>query len=333
MNLSFSTSLTSVQTVIDSTSLKAFHTCKRYYKYRIVDGWTKRDMGPHLAFGQYFHIGRETYEKAKAQGAEHNEALRVAVRATLLAAWDQNLNRPWNSGHPEKNRWNLIRSLVWYLDTFGQHDRLQTIILANGRPAVEQSFKFVAFDPADGEILTSPATGEQIMVAGHFDRVAFQGGFPYVCDAKTTGSQLDQKYWSQFTPDDQISLYTYAGRAGLMNVDNPGWGDKPVLPMQRDIQGVIIDAVKVKVTFTDFQRQEILRDNFQLEEWFAGFKYDVQIMAELAERNYWPMNPTACHNYGGCMFREVCSKTPGARKQFLETFYIRDIWDPMIPRE
>jgi hypothetical protein len=333
MNLSFSTALTPVQTVIDHTSMKAFKTCPRYYFYRIVEGWVSKEESPHLVFGQHFHTGREVYEKSKAKGNGHELALRDAIKSVMKATWNYKLNRPWWSGHNEKNRFNLIRSLVWYLDDYGRNDPLQTIILRNGKPAVEQSFKFVAYNPLNGDILTSKITGEQIMIAGHFDRVAMQGDYPYVCDAKTTKNQLNEKFWAQFDPDNQVSLYTYAGRCGLMNVDDPGWETKSLLPMQHEIQGVIIDGIEVKVSFSRFDRREILRDNYQLEEWFRDFQYNVNLMGQMAEANYWPQNDSACGNYGGCPYRSVCSKTPGARKQQLEAFYTHEIWDPMIPRE
>lgn len=317
MNNSFSTQLPGLQLVIDHTSMKTFMTCPQYYKYRIVDGWQTRDTSPHLSFGQYFHEGREIYEKAKANNADHEQALIVAIRHVLTITWDHVTNHAWHSGHGEKNRNTLLRSLIWYLDDYGKNDTLETLILASGKPAVEQSFKFGPKNQKTGQELTA-ITGEQILVAGHFDRIALQQGYPYVCDVKTTSYyQLDDKFWAQFTPDNQVSLYTYAGQAGLMT----------------PIRGVIIDGVRVKVTFTEFSRREIMRDPNQLEEWYRGFEYNVSLMGQMAERNFWPMNDSACTQYGGCPFLSVCSKTPGARRQQLETFYTKEIWDPTIPRE
>jgi hypothetical protein len=45
------------------------------------------------------------------------------------------------------------------------------------------------------------------------------------------------------------------------------------------------------------------------------------------------MNDTACDKYGGCEFREVCSKSPSVRDKFLKAdFKQEEPWNPLIPR-
>ena len=61
------------------------------------------------------------------------------------------------------NRLTLLRSVVWYLDQF-EHDSLETVILQDGKPAVELSFRFLTNYQAP--------TGEPFLLCGHFDRVA-----------------------------------------------------------------------------------------------------------------------------------------------------------------
>jgi hypothetical protein len=51
-----------------------------------------------------------------------------------------------------------------------------------------------------------------------------------------------------------------------------------------------------------------------------------------AEDDYWPQNDKSCHKYGGCPFREVCSKSPSVRDKFLESGFVRREWNPLIPR-
>ena len=41
----------------------------------------------------------------------------------------------WESGDSYKNRYTLIRSLVWYVEE-NLYSAYQTVILANGKPAV-----------------------------------------------------------------------------------------------------------------------------------------------------------------------------------------------------
>jgi hypothetical protein len=43
----------------------------------------------------------------------------------------------------------------------------------------------------------------------------------------------------------------------------------------------------------------------------------------------WPQNDKACGLYGGCQFREICGRSPMARKPIMDsTFKIRR-WDPV----
>ena len=55
-----------------------------------------------------------------------------------------------------------------------------------------------------------------------------------------------------------------------------------------------------------------------------------------AEAGYWPMNDTACDKFGGCRFREVCSKSPDVREMFLKTDFIKleeaGRWNPLKSR-
>jgi CRISPR/Cas system-associated exonuclease Cas4 (RecB family) len=323
-NTSFSLQLPTLQLVIDSTSLGTFKECPRKYYYRHVEGWVPRQTSHHLLFGSWLHEGREFYERGRAKSLDHETALKASVLHLLDATFNHVTGRAWNSGDRIKSRETLIQTLVWYLDSFGRDDSAQTIILANGKPAIELSFKFTPKDYYSEREFTSHVTGEHIYFSGHLDRLAELQGSTYICDLKTTGaSSLGQSYFAQFNPDNQVSFYTYAGKWGL---------DTPETPEKKEIAGVIIDAAQIRVTGTRFERQIIPRTNPQIVEWLEDTKHWIALMGIYAEANRWPMNDKACHHYGGCPYREVCSRTPGARQNWLETDYVRDVWDPAKPR-
>jgi hypothetical protein len=44
------------------------------------------------------------------------------------------------------------------------------------------------------------------------------------------------------------------------------------------------------------------------------------------------MNLSACGNYGGCPFRELCSRSPKVRENFLKSDYVDHNWDPLKAR-
>src|SRR5271167_2659407 len=164
----------------DSTSLGSLKDCPRKYYYSIVCGVVPASTSVHLRFGILYHSSLEHYDHKRAAGAAHEDALLSAVDYALRNSWEHRLNRPWISDHEEKNRFTLVRTVVDYLDHFcDENETLQTVILPNGKPAVELSFSF------DTSYM-SPV-GRPYKIAGHIDRLARMHGQTFVSDRKTTG--------------------------------------------------------------------------------------------------------------------------------------------------
>lgn len=310
-NGSFSTQLPTLQLVIDQTSLGLFKECPRKYYYRMIEGWTTRTSNVHLSFGTWFHQACEVYEHTRAFGGDHQEALRAAVKFALEATWDAKLQKPWNSDHRDKNRYTLVRTIVWYLDS-AQTNNSTTVILANGLPAVELTFRYQPTDPITGDELTA-ITGEPVEFAGHLDSIINLQGAKFISDRKTTSRRLGPDYFSAYTPDNQFSMYTHAGKFAFAE----------------NVAGVMCDAVQVLQSVSRFERQIIYRTPDQMLEWYADTKYYISLMGQMAEHNRWPMNDKACFL---CPYRPVCARTPAARANWLATDYIREHWDPSVAR-
>jgi len=307
-NSSFSRLLPGLQLAIDSTSLGEFKTCPRKYLYRVVLGWTPRAESVHLTFGILLHQARELYDHLRVDGRSHDEALRQTVHRALRDTWNSDLQRPWISDHKYKNRLTLLRTIVWYLDEKAREDVLQTVVLANGKPAVELSFRF------DSGLTSS--TGEPVLLCGHLDRIAKLGDEAYIVDIKSTGGTLGPGFFSQFIPDNQFSLYSLAGRVAF----------------ETPVAGIIVDGAQVAIGFSRFERGLVGRSAEQLDEWLEDVSVWIGQMDEAARNASWPMNDKACHHYGGCPFRPVCSRPPGARQQWLQADYTKRIWDPLRVR-
>lgn len=306
VNTSFSTHLPAMQLAIDSTSIGAFKTCPRYYQYSIIEGWQGKSLSPHLTFGLLLHQAREGYERAVVRGSDHDQALDMVLDFLLRSTWDQALGRPWISDHPLKNRKTLIQTVVWYLDSKAKDDPLKTIVLASGQPAVELSFRF---DTG----LKTLGSGESILACGHLDRLAQLNDMVYTSDIKTSSSAVDAKWLRQFSPHNQFSLYTVGGKVAF------GY----------DVKGVIVDGIQVGVGFARFQRHLVPRDEPTLSEYLFDFGLVVREMEASAKAQYWRMNDKACDMYGGCIFRDVCSKSPSSREAALRLGYAKRIWDPL----
>lgn len=328
---------TNVQFAWDSTALGWLKTCPRLYQYHMIEGWVgKGDNSVHLSFGLWYHEALELYDHlrigiedpfAPTIRLEHEDALRQVVRVSLKKTWIE--GQPWLSDHPKKNRETLIRSIIWYLEQF-KDDPAKTIILANGKPAVELSFRFeldfgpeytrnVTLTRADGTTIDAEETGpaeQNYILSGHLDRLVTFADGTYVMDRKTSTSTLGSYYFDQYAPDNQMSLYTIAAKV-IYNTP---------------VKGVIIDAAQIAMGFTSFARGFTYRSDSELEEWLDNTKWWLRQAEGFAEANFWPMNDKSCHKYGGCPFRKICSKSPEVRQKFLETDFVKRQWNPLEAR-
>lgn len=293
-----------IQTAWDSTSLGALKQCPRLYQYTIIEGWQPKDESIHLRFGQEYHQAIYDFEMAKAAGADFDEALRMTVQALLIRIhdWDPD---PTLKAYPNKNRDSLVHLVVCYCDEY-RNDPFQTLILENGRPAVELSFNFPVFE----------IEGEQISLSGHLDEVVEAEGQYWVRDDKTTKGPLNAQYFSNYSPNPQMTLYTIAGKVIL---------DAPV-------RGVLVKAAQIGVNFTRFVTQQIPRPAPVLAEWLTDTKLTIELARQYAEAQYWPMNDTSCSRFGGCPYQKVCNLSPSHRQAWLEQDFEHREWNPLKAR-
>lgn len=329
---SFSATVPFLQTAWDSVSLGTYKDCPRKYQYLIVEGWTSRHMAMDLRFGILYHRALEVYDHKRADGDDHETALRACLWDLaqgcideVPCATEQDEDGRWvhsrfdwwdpNSGLSEaKAKLNpktlpaLFRTVVWKLDRF-EDDPIHTVILSNGKPAVELSFRF--------ELGTFDISGEPIMYSGHLDRLGEYSGEHYVVDSKTTKTTLGFGYFDKYSPDNQMSGYIFGGQVTL----------------QKPVKGAIIDAAQIAKGFTRFERGFVTRTPGQLDEWRQDALYWIGQAEQNAIAQYWPMNDKSCDKYGGCPLRDICSKDPKVRGSYLNSLgMVKRPWDPLAVR-
>lgn len=318
---------TQTQFAWDSTSLELFKRCPRLYQYVMLEGWEPHGEGIHLRFGIEYHQALHDYEVYRAQhDLNHDEAVCATIHDLLVRCkdWDPDPRTP---SEEKKSKKNLLRTVVWYLDQF-KDDPAKTVMLDNGRPALEVSFRFqLDWGPKSAlEGIAGSVGYEQTqpyLLCGHLDRVvSFQGDL-FVMDRKTSGGALGQYYFAQYHPHNQMSLYTLAGQVVL----------------NTPVRGVIIDAAYIFDQWTaaaPFSRGVTYRTKDQTDEWLNDLAWWLGVAEGCSRNGYWPMNDTSCDKYGGCRFRDICNKSPHVREKYLQSSFKQlpkeDRWNPLRPR-
>jgi hypothetical protein len=304
-----------VQFAWDSTSLTVASECLRKYYYSIQRSVVPQQQSVHLIFGGLFAKALETFYAKLADGCSRDEALHIVIRDALILSWKHDLDPMGNrlpGGEPivfnsaEKTRYSLLRSIVWYVDHYAEADAgdIRTATLQNGKAAVELSFTLEFSD--------------DILYCGHLDRVVEANGHLFWMDQKTTGKPPTSMFWNGFQTSNQFLGYTWAGQTLLRS----------------PVRGGIVDAVAVQVGGTIFERQPITFNHDVLEEWRIGALYHIEQAREATLRNEFPMNLTACGNYGGCPYRVLCTRAPSVRDRFIGGDFVEreNPWDPLVPR-
>lgn len=310
---------TKIQFAWDATSLELFKRCPRLYQYKMIDGWTTESENIHLRFGIEFHQAFTDYELFKLEADDHDDALRLTIRALLgrIHDWDP---EPHTKSEAFKTKRNLVRAVVWYLEKY-KDDPAETIIMEDGKPAVEVSFRFeLDYGPYAAGNIRGDEEVEYVqpyLLCGHLDRIVSYQDETFIMDHKTASSTIGPYYFNQYDPNTQMSLYTLASQ----------------IVLSAPIKGIIINAVQIAADSSKPVRGMTYRSKGQLDEWLEDLRHWLNRAEECATEGYWPMNDTACDKYGGCKFREICSRDPAVRHKFLKSNYVQEEpWNPLRTR-
>jgi len=315
----FSQQVPGLQILWSASSIETLKDCPRKYALSRIMGY--QEESPHLTFGTIYHECQEIYKLALAEGESYQDSLRKAAKHSLEASGQRSETideetgevtsawLPWESDIPQKNRFTLVRSVIWWAEQFREEDTagtFKTVKLKDGSPAVEMPFHF---DSGIANLLSSEGN---YCFRGRLDEGVEHMNLLFIRDAKTTKSTLSPSYFEKFSPNNQMSLYSIVGKICL----------------EEPVDGVMIDAAQVAVNFTRFGRGFAERTPGQLEEWIRDQEYWLRQNETFVKDQYWPQNDTACGKYGGCPFAKpflgaVCAKDPSVRIPFLNSNFKR----------
>lgn len=310
LNTSFNkTGMPLLQLAWDSTSLGAFKVCPFKYFLTVVLGYGVRRKDP-LVFGIAFHDAMQFFHYELAVSGDLDSAHKAALRKAIKSFSFDGV--PHQAESKERSLYGLLRAVSWYIEHYKQAqkaDPCKTLILDNGKPAAELSFRFTPD-------MNLPSDFTEFYLCGHMDLVVeFQDSI-FVQDYKTT-KNLSSYFFNQFNPENQMSLYTLAGN----------------IVFNRPVRGVIIDGVQVAVGFNRFQRGFTYRTPEQLENWLEDTEFWLHVAHRSAATGHYPQNDKSCNQYGGCEYRDVCSAPASLHKNILDSKFDQRIWDPLIARE
>jgi hypothetical protein len=286
----------------------------------MIEGYAERDTSVHLRFGIEYHKALEEYDDFKLAGRSHEDSVRGVVGSLLIRIRDWDPDITTKAGN-YKNPRSLVQLVVDYLDKY-QDDPAKTVIRENGEPATELSFRFeLDWGPQGNSVQEFEHGAQPYVLCGHLDRVVDYSGNLLVMDRKTTTTTPGSYYMNQYSPNNQMTLYTLAGQ----------------IVMHAAVKGVVIDAAQVLIEKpNNYVRGFTYRTEAQLTEWMGDLRFWFQQAETYATVGYWPMNDTACDKFGGCRFREVCSKDPSVRENFLKADFtklpLEERWNPLKPR-
>lgn len=328
---------------VDFSGLATFDSCKEKNRLGYVEGWRAKQAKDSLTFGHAFHAAIEAYYDAHAGGFHYREELedgRIVKRwqkfeepksplAQAQAAFLQDMkidgaNLQVTLEGAERRSIERAMGMIDAYVTRWKNEPYENALDANGEPFTEVVFQY-------------PLTrfeGYEVWYCGYIDRLMRNRttGRHVIFETKTTTAGLSW-YIEQRKPNHQITGYYPAAHNFFPDIVDTVWDCAFISSRKADMSRALKDddrwmmyGVDIK---TDFARQITQRSKTDITE----FLFDVENKALdyckwlTSGATRWPRTaPGACHSYGGCAFRQVCSLN--GNDDYLNTFFERKKWEP-----
>lgn len=281
---------TSEQVVWDVSSLDNILRCPTYYKYRNLLGLSPAIEPTATFFGSAVHHGFEVLDTCKFEGKTQAEALDAALVA-VLEEYGEGLR------HASDNARGLepaLRAITWRAEEHWE-DPFEVLAMPDGKPALEVRFEvpidFIDFD---------------YRLSGRIDKIVAYNDDIYIADIKTTKKILNSYFFDGYSPSTQITGYM--------------WVVRHVLGIP--VRGFIIDGVQTAVENTRFGRASFDVSDDEVAEWQVMVGDAFRRLHEYRDTNMYPHNYASCGNFGGCVYRKICSQPSWLRNSYIQDSYV-----------
>lgn len=306
---------------IDNTMLSTFRSCKEKARLSFKEHWQPTTPAVSLSFGIAFHAALDAFYVADPALARAEKIL-LAQEAFIKHA---RLNQliPVGIDNPEGEKRSLERGASLINAYFHKWQDEPYEVLRNpetGKPLVECAFEIHLFD----------FKGHPVFYVGRVDKFIKNrvDGQVYIFETKTTSTGLSE-FMRHTRPNHQVSGYHMAAKV-LLGYDVVGtiWdciflSDRQ--PKLNDKDEWLRQGINIE---KDFGRTETRRSQTDIDEFYNDLTTDVGDYLLWSESGgvRWPRNTGACHYYGGCAFREVC--TFNGNEALLKNKFEKRVWDP-----
>jgi hypothetical protein len=293
---------------LDFSILETHSRCPRLAMFNYVFNRAANTVNYPIQFGSAYHKFRETLEQlylqwVRDEGTPFEKVDKKLIYESAFAV----ATRGWEDPPLEHKK--------SYLD-LGRLSK--TCKEAFERWVAEKTqgyYKVIATEAS----FTLPLPSGRLF-AGRIDQVIEWNARLWIRDFKTAGRKPSGGNWQRyFSPNHQFTGYTWA-QSELSN---------------RQVQGVIVDvAYNIKSRGPEFYPTMASRTLGDVKFWLEWIEEEYDRYEMHMEKKRWPMNTSACNDYGGCFFTECCNRSDWSSIElWLKENTIHSEWDPLDPEK
>jgi hypothetical protein len=297
---------------IDSTMMACFRSCPQKYFREFIQGLRPPGISIDLHAGACF---ASAIEEVRRQVWTHNKCLGDALiiaEARFFQEWGDVEPPEWKRTAKTKDRvWEAVESYFAHYSILTDH--IRPYKTASGAPTLEYTFA-IPLEPTsqlkDATSFPLHPSGSPFLYCGRFDMIGEYQGQPCICDEKTTGTSIGQKWAYQWDLRSQFIGYVWACQQSGIELDT------------LVVRGIAIQKEQIV-------HAEAIKtySNHLVAKWHEQLRQDLWRLVRCYESGYWDYNlADACTSYGQCSFMASCaSANPDT---WLDDFDV-NFWNPI----
>lgn len=292
--------------VFDASMLSTWKSCPTLFNLIYLDDWKAKEENVHRHAGKSFARGIEV--------ARTEFFVNQADSPTAIARGLEALIQAYGTFEcPSDSAKSLERTAGAFEFYFDNYPLALTesppVRLPSGKLGIEFSF-------AEPLPISHPISGDPLVYCGRMDAILEYAGQPFCVDEKTTSS-LGPTWSRQWDLRAQFTGYAWGCQhSGITTA------------------GTIVRGVSILKTKYDTQQAVIYHPEWQISRWYEETLETIEdIILAWQVRKFKHNLGDSCSSYGGCAFRQYCSTQPSEARSWLETYFTKRRWNPLVREE